>query len=171
MRPCSLKSSRSSFVKADPLLKYGLLRSALPWSATSAICLWFLCVELRPYTVKVVSWGPEVDSGRCPNLGFFFSLDVAAMFTRRVWWGNAGRDREERCGRSVGKARRVMEAFVRRDMRGQPQVRNSNRQASETATCRRSATTGLAAVRPVLRPREAHAASSVRGARVRHHDV
>jgi hypothetical protein len=28
-------------------------------------------------TVKVVSWGPEVESGRCPNLGFFcwFALD------------------------------------------------------------------------------------------------
>jgi hypothetical protein len=28
-------------------------------------------------TVKVVSWGPEVESGRCPNLGFFcwFVLD------------------------------------------------------------------------------------------------
>jgi hypothetical protein len=40
-------------------------------------------------TVNVVSCGPEVDSGRCPNLGFFSSLDAVDM--SRDGFGGAGR--------------------------------------------------------------------------------
>lgn len=34
------------------------------------------------HTVKEVTCGPEVDSGRCPNLGFFFSFGAVVMMAR-----------------------------------------------------------------------------------------
>jgi len=50
-----------------------------PGSQRSAIVLAARIRNEGVHTVRVVSCGPEVDNGRCPNLGFFSSLDVVDM--------------------------------------------------------------------------------------------
>jgi hypothetical protein len=83
-RPCSLNVSRSSLVKAEPLLKYGVRRSAFPYVKSA---VWVLGImEGGKRAVRVVRCAPEVDRGRWANLFSFpcFELDAMAALRCRA---------------------------------------------------------------------------------------
>jgi hypothetical protein len=72
--------SRSSFVKAEPLLKYGVRSSELPCVESVYNLRAVRSLKLR--TVRLVSCTPEVDRGKCPNLLSFFcfmSVDILKL--------------------------------------------------------------------------------------------
>jgi hypothetical protein len=80
-RPWSLNVSRSSLVKAEPLLKYGVRRSAFPYVKSA---VWVLGIRERgKRAVRVVSCAPDVDRGRWANLFSFPCSELDAMVALR----------------------------------------------------------------------------------------
>jgi hypothetical protein len=73
-KPWSLKVSRSSFVKAEPLLKYGVWSSEMP--CIESVYGEHAVGSLHLRTVKLVFCGPEVERSRCPNFVCFESDDI-----------------------------------------------------------------------------------------------